>query len=138
MKKYLIFILLAVIGLVNNAGAQTPNKAKDGVEVLYFHGKQRCKTCIAVGQYSKDVVNTDLAQMVKAGKLRFREIDFSTPEGEKIADQYKVSFSGLMLSQHKKGEEKTEDLTRFAFENAQTDTPKFKKELKIKIKDLLK
>lgn len=31
------------------------------VEVLYFHGKQRCATCRAIEKYTKDVVDNDLA-----------------------------------------------------------------------------
>ncbi len=43
-------------------------------EVLCFHGKQRCVTCKAIEKYTQEVVNADL---VKNGKLRFKEVDIS-------------------------------------------------------------
>ncbi len=140
MKKIIFAALIAALSMVagSEAQAQVKQTVKDYVEVLYFHGKQRCVTCKAVGQYSKEVVEKDLATLTKQGKVRFREVDFSTPEGEKIAGKYKVSFSGLFVSQWKGGKEKYEDLTRFAFQYARTNTPKFKKDLTDKINRLLK
>lgn len=43
-------------------------------EALCFHGKQRCVTCKAIEKYTQEVVNADL---VKNGKLRFKEVDIS-------------------------------------------------------------
>lgn len=140
MKRFLLLLLVSIISMAGcvQAQSQTTIRVSDHVDLLYFHGKQRCVTCMAVGQHSKEVVDVDLAKLTKAGKLRFREIDFSTSEGEKVANKYKVSFSGLVLSQWKGGKEKAEDITRFAFQYARTDASKFKKELRNKINQLLK
>jgi predicted MarR family transcription regulator len=144
MKKFLLTTVVVVLsvfaGIVIQAQTkpQTPKVVKDYVEILYFHGKQRCVTCKAVGQYSKELVDKDLATLTKQGKLRFREVDFSTPEGEKVADKYRISSSGLVISQFKDNKEKYEDITDFAFQYARTDTPKFKKDLTSKINLLLK
>lgn len=140
MKKILIIAVIAIIGLccTTTSKAQNKGKAYDYVEVLYFHGKQRCATCKAVGLYSKEVVYTDLAQFSKNKKVRYKEVDFSTPQGEKIADRYKVNFSGLVLSRRKSGKETFEDITDFAFRYARTDTPRFKEELKAMINKKLK
>ncbi|WP_301060890.1 nitrophenyl compound nitroreductase subunit ArsF family protein [Phocaeicola sp.] len=108
------------------------------VEVLYFHGKQRCVTCKAIEKYTKEVVNADLAELVKNGKLRFKEVDISTPEGEKLAEKYRVSWSSLYVNKWKNGKEERNDMTRFGFQNARNNTPAFKKELKQKINQLLK
>lgn len=144
MKKFLLTTVVVVLsvfaGIVIQAQTkpQTPKVVKDYVEILYFHGKQRCVTCKAVGQYSKELVDKDLATLAKQGKLRFREVDFSTPEGEKVADKYRISSSGLVISRFKDNKEKYEDITQFAFQYARTDTPKFKKDLTSKINQLLK
>lgn len=111
---------------------------KTVVEVLYFHGKQRCPTCIAIGDNSIDVVNKDFAKQLKAGQVKFKEIDISTPQGEKIADKYSVTWSSLYLTQWKNGKEKRYDMTRFGFENARSNTQVFRTGLKNKIIQFLK
>jgi len=140
MKRVLIMSLLALICFVG-ADAQTKKvvkPAKAMVEVLYFHSKQRCPTCIAIGTTSKEVVNKDFAAQVKSGVLKFKEIDISTPEGEKMADKYHVTWSSLYVNRWQNGKEIRNDMTRFGFENARTNTSVFKNGLKNKITQLLK
>ena len=89
---------------------------------------------VAKGKLSaKEVVNADLAELVKNGKLRFKEVDISTPEGEKLAEKYRVSWSSLYVNKWKNGKEERNDMTRFGFQNARNNTSAFKKELKQKI-----
>ena len=108
------------------------------VEILYFHGKQRCATCIAIGNSSQEVINKFFASEVKQGRVAFKEIDFSTPEGEKIADKYRVSSSSLFVNQWKNGREKPNDMTVFGFKYARNNPQVFKNGLKGKIEQLLK
>ena len=84
------------------------------------------------------MVNADLAELVKNGKLRFKEVDISTPEGEKLAEKYRVSWSSLYVNKWKNGKEERNDMTRFGFQNARNNTSAFKKGLKQKINQLLK
>ena len=143
MKRIALLTLAVLIGICGATWAQqkrTVKKAvpKTVVEVLYFHGEQRCPTCIAIGNNTIDVVKKDFAQQVKAGQVRFKEIDISTPEGEKIADKYRVTWSSLFVNQWKNGKETRCDMTRFGFENARSNTPAFRTGLKNKINQLLK
>lgn len=108
------------------------------VEVLYFHGKQRCVTCKAIEKYTREVVYTDFAELVKSGKVRFKEVDISTSEGEKLANKYRVSWSSLYVNGWKNGKEERNDMTQFSFQNARNKTDLFKKEVKKKINQLLK
>lgn len=103
-----------------------------------FSWEQRCVTCKAIEKYTKEVVNADLAELVKNGKLRFKEVDISTPEGEKLAEKYRVSWSSLYVNKWKNGKEERNDMTRFGFQNARNNTSAFKKEFKQKINQLLK
>jgi uncharacterized alpha/beta hydrolase family protein len=144
MKRSLLVLMVLLLGVAGLANAQKKRTAiraaasKTVVEVMYFHGKQRCPTCIAIGNFSKEVVTKDFANQVKAGQVRFKEIDISTPQGEKIADNYRVTWSSLFVNQWKNGKESRNDMTRFAFENARSNTPAFKSGLKNKISKLLK
>ena len=143
MKKFLLMSLVTLIcfgGAVNAQTKKVVKKTQDKtvVEVLYFHSKQRCPTCIAIGDNPKDVVSKEFAQQVKAGQVKFKEIDISTAEGEKIGDKYRVTWSSLFVNQWKNGKEKRNDMTSFGFENARNNTQAFRTGLKNKINQLLK
>lgn len=134
MKSILVTLSILLLGLTASL-AQTP--AGTGVEVLYFHGKQRCATCKAIETHARTVVDEEFAAQVKEGKVRFRAIDISTPEGEQLADRYRVTRSALFINGWKEGKESRNDLTLFAFRHARNDTGQFKKEIKEKIAQLL-
>ena len=67
MKKSILIGLFAILLVAcggnaqKNNGQATETQAKEQVadasvvNVYYFHGKQRCKTCIAVGDVTKEV-----------------------------------------------------------------------------------
>lgn len=144
MKK-LLFILLAVIGLTScgnnqNANTQTSTQAtqKEVIEVLYFHGKQRCITCNAIEKRTKEVIDKDFAQQLKDGKIVFKVIDISTKEGEKIADKYEVTWSSLYINKWKDGKEAKNNMTDFGFSYAKGSPDVFKAGIKKKIDELLK
>ncbi|MCM1458097.1 MAG: nitrophenyl compound nitroreductase subunit ArsF family protein, partial [Lachnoclostridium sp.] len=107
MKKLLMMLTL-MIGLMscgsnadNSANAATP--VKDRVEVIYFHGKQRCATCMAIEKNAKEAVNAMFADELKNGSVVFKTVDISTPEGEALADKYEVSWSSLYVNKWKGG-----------------------------------
>lgn len=134
MKRFFILSLICLFFVLGIAQTQTDKY----VEILYFHGKQRCVTCKAIEKYTKEVVYTDFAELVKSGKVRFKEVDISTPEGEKLANKYRVSWSSLYVNGWKNGKEERNDMTQFSFQNARNKTDLFKKEVKKKINKLLK
>lgn len=135
MKRILSIVVVCLFALIGVAQAQTKS---DGVEVMYFHGKQRCATCMAIEKYAREVVEADFASLAKKGKVRFRVVDISTDEGAKLAKAYKVSWSSLYVNGWKSGKETRNDMTRFGFANARNKTEEFKKGLKAKINELLK
>jgi hypothetical protein len=143
MKKIILMSLVTLMCFAGTVNAQTKKVVKNvqdktEVEVLYFHSKQRCPTCIAIGDNSKDVISKEFAQQVKAGQVKFKEIDISTAEGEKIGDKYQVTWSSLFVNQWKNGKEIRNDMTSFGFENARNNTQAFRTGLKNKINQLLK
>ena len=125
MRK-ILFILLVLI----STAAMAQGRVKDHVEVVYFHGKQRCLTCMAIEKYAREVVDTDFASEKQSGKVLFRTVDITTPEGAKLAKKYRVSWSSLYINGWKGGKEKRNDLTSFAFKHARKHTAEFKKEVK--------
>lgn len=120
----------------NTANAKSPEK--DRVEVIYFHGKQRCATCMAIEKNTKEVVNMLFANELKNGTVVFKTVDISTPEGEKIADKYEVTWSSLFVNKWKGGKETRNNLTEFGFGNDRKNPDGFKKGLADKIRQSLK
>lgn len=144
MKRTTIFIVAALLSTatisvctsmnVTEATKETAYKKESAVEIIYFHGKQRCMTCMAIEKATRALVEGELAKWVKAGRVTYRVVDLSTEEGKKIAAKYKVTFSSLFVVTPKGAE----DLTRFAFANARTNADGFKKSLKAKVVKAIK
>ncbi len=134
MKRIALICIVSLFALMGMAKSLPSTY----VEVLYFHGKQRCVTCRAIEKCSKEVVDVDLASYKKSGKVRFRAVDISTPQGEKLAKKYRVSWSSLYVNKWQNGKESRNDFTQPAFKNARNNTAVFKSDLKNKVTQLLK
>ena len=144
MKKALLMLTLA-IGLFScstkSSESQTDvtlvaEDVKDHVELIYFHGKQRCITCRAIEKFSKEVVDSLVATGVPADELSFKVIDID--ENEALADSYEVTGSSLFLVKYNGGQETRDNLTSFGFGNAKSKPDVFKQGLTEKIETALK
>lgn len=144
MKRTLVlmmvsFILLACGEKSNAVTAKAQSgQVNDFVEILYFHGKQRCMTCRSIEQNTKELLESMFQRQMKEGKVVFRVIDISKKENDRIAEKYEVAWSSLFLVQHKKGKEKAENLTEFAFGHSRTQPEAFKRGITEKINQALK
>ena len=144
MKRTLVLMMVSLIllacGEKSNAvtAKEQSRQVKDFVEVLYFHGKQRCVTCRSIEQNTKELLEAKFTQQMKAGKVVYRVIDISKKENARIAEKYEVTWSSLFLVQHKNGKEKAENLTEFAFGHSRTQPEVFKKGLAEKVNQALK
>lgn len=113
------------------------NEMKDCVEIIYFHGKQRCVTCNAIEKLTKEIVEKDFSKDLEGGKLVFRIVDISKDENESIADKYEVSWSSLFINSWNSGNETRNNMTKFAFSYAKNSPEVFKDSIKIKLSELL-
>ena len=134
MRRNLLVGVLSLLATV----AWTQTNVRNRVEVVYFYGKQRCQTCMAIEKYAHEVVDQDFAVEKKKGKGVFKVVDMSTTEGAKIAKAYRVTWSSLYINGWKEGKEDRNDMTKFAFRNARYHTDEFKKGLRVKMKELLR
>ena len=142
MKKELLMIALCV-GMVACGNGNTKNASKaekqmkkDVVEVLYFHGKQRCATCMAIEKNTKELMESTFAEKLKNGELVFKSVDIT--EEETLADMYEVSWSSLIIVDYDmNGKEEATNMTEFAFGNARTNPNNFKKGVAEQISTML-
>mgnify|MGYP006392405647 FL=1 len=140
--KNVLLILTLCVGMVACSGGKTKSVAenqqtkKDVVEVLYFHGAQRCATCMAIEKNTKELLEAAYAEQLKSGKLVFSSVDITKEEA--LAERYEVSWSSLILVDYdKSGVESVIDLTEFAFCNARNAPDKFKAGLSERITEML-
>lgn len=130
-----ITIALLFMSIVLSACAQTDSPKtvstaeSDGIEVLYFHGKQRCATCIAIERQTKQAV-----EELSDNRLTMRTIDISKKENESIVEKYEVAWSSLIVV---KGDNVL-NLTDLGFSLARNNPDGFRERLKSEIKHLLK
>ena len=105
MKKLLLLltacVLIAACGRTSArktaAAAATPTE--DQVEVLYFHSKQRCATCLAIEKNTREALEARFADELKKGTLVFRSIDITEPENQALAETYEVTWSSLFVTE---------------------------------------
>lgn len=140
--KNVLLILTLCVGMVACSGGKTKSVSenqqtkKDVVEVLYFHGAQRCATCMAIEKNTKELLEAAYAEQLKSGKLVFSSVDITKEEA--LAERYEVSWSSLILVDYdKSGKERATNLTEFAFGNARTVPDKFKQGLSARITEML-
>lgn len=134
--KNLLLVFVAVLSLLscssnsNSKKENTPMEIteSDKIEVLYFHSKKRCITCNAIESLSKEVI-----QKINNPDISYKIIDISTEEGEKIADQYEVAWSSLLINN--KGT--ILDLTKLGFSHAKNQPDVFKQKLEESINSIL-
>lgn len=116
---------------------EQPKQVKNYVEVIYFHGKQRCMTCQSIEKNAKELLDAKFAEQMKQGKVVWHIVDISKRENRALAEKYEVTWSSLFVVQHNGSKEKVENLTEFAFSTSLRQTDKFKADLAAKINQLL-
>lgn len=99
------------------------------VEVLYFHGKKRCATCMAIETNAKEAVESNFADQLKEGNVVFRVVDITDKENESIVSKYEVAWSSLFIVDHQGDKETSRNMTEFAFGNARRSPDVFKEEV---------
>lgn len=109
MKKSILIGVMAVAlftacGQANSkkdgketASAETTVQSLDAsvVNVYYFHGKQRCKTCIAVGNVTEETIKDFYTDN---SSVKFIEVDTSLKENEALVEKYEVSWNALIIA----------------------------------------
>lgn len=144
MKKlfYLLIATVILISCSNSKNKTETNTAKENqpnhIEVLYFHGAQRCMTCRAIEANTIAVLDSLYSKEQADGKIIYQMIDISKKENEQIADKYEVTWSSLFVNSWKNGKENVNNMTEFSFSNARNEPNKFKEGIKNKMDELLK
>jgi hypothetical protein len=128
-KKMLLFMALFMM-----TGLFAGNPAPKKIEVYYFHFTRRCSTCNNVEKVSKEAVDQQFAEKVKAGEIAFSSVNLEEKEGEALGEKLKVEGQALLIVSG----DKRVDLTDKAFMYANNSPDKLKAEIKKAVEKMLK
>lgn len=76
---------------------------KDRLVVSYFHGKQRCPTCLKMERYAKEAVAEAFAKEVAAGQVEIRVVDTSLPANAHYIKDYDLGGNALIVAEFRGG-----------------------------------
>lgn len=69
----------------------------DKLEVYHFHGKNQCYSCITIGDYAEETVNTYFSEELESGVIAFDHINGELPENRDLVMKYGATGSSLWL-----------------------------------------
>ncbi len=111
MNKILFLVLASLIvsGCSNSqqingssvADAVEPIEV-DKLEIYHFHGTHQCYSCITVGDYAEETVNTYFADELKSGKIVFGHINGELAENRDLVAKYRVNSASLWIGTYTK------------------------------------
>jgi hypothetical protein len=132
MKKFLLAATILVISSMVYGQKATK------LQVVYFHAKFRCPTCLSIEENTKKTLDTYFSSQLKDGTIKFTVLDVSDSKNEKIVEKYEADGSGLFLTKVNGKKETTTDFTNFAFSYSRNQAEKFISGLKAEIEKNLK
>ena len=113
-----VFIMMSGCGLktgkTDMATSQDQFDGEAKVMVYYFHGKQRCSSCIAIQKVTEDAY---VQHLVENHDVKYREVDISLKENEALANKYEITWSSLVIASEKEHRNLTEQAFGLALRN---------------------
>ena len=95
------------------------------LNIVYFHAKYRCPTCLSIEENTKKTLNTYFAAQLKDGTIKLQVLDVSEEKNEKLVEKYEADGSGLFLTKLDGKKETTTEFTNFAFSYSRHQAVKF-------------
>jgi predicted small secreted protein len=86
-------------GSGQSGGIDTPRSSSpvEKVEVYHFHATRQCYSCVTLGAYAEETVNTCFAPEVQSGKVVFAHVNMDLPENEALVERYGPTGSSLWI-----------------------------------------
>jgi hypothetical protein len=78
--------------------SETEEIIKNKVIAYYFHGNRRCKSCLAIEEYSQVAIDSGFKDELKSGTLEFLTINRDEKENKHYTKNYELYTSSLVIS----------------------------------------
>jgi hypothetical protein len=83
-----------------------PSPAQTGatkIVAYYFHTTARCATCLAIENYSREVVERKFGADIAKGRLEYRLVNVQLPENQHFIKDYQLFTKSVVLVRFDKG-----------------------------------
>ena len=75
------------------------------VIVYYFHGTNRCPTCLKMEAYAAEAVGTGFSGPLERGDLEWRVVNTDAPENKHFVEDYKLYTRSLVIVKVRNGKQ---------------------------------
>ena len=132
--KTLVFSVFVSLILVSCSGG-SQKKSSDPINestvyVYYFHGKQRCKTCMAVENITKQTITDNYNGN---DKVKFVEVETDNADNTPLVEKYQIAWNALIIAQG----DKHIDITNDAFATAVNSPEVLTEQIKTEVNKLI-
>ena len=93
-----LFAVAFSLASMSPSAAPAADALADRIVVMYFHRTKRCPTCLKMGSYSEEAVQSGFAEQLKDGAVAFHYIDFQDKKNEKLAKGYRIEGPALIVA----------------------------------------
>jgi hypothetical protein len=97
----IVIVLVSYSALTMNSLQPTQNNNSTGtvqkVEVIHFHPTQQCVSCIVMGDFAEDTIDTFFQSELASGKLVFMHINGNLANNSALVKKYGATGSSLWL-----------------------------------------
>jgi hypothetical protein len=83
----------------------TSTEPENRVDVVYFHPKRRCGTCVSIEIRTKEILEKNFKDAMDSGKITFRSYELDDPQNTDIVNKYGAVSSQLFINIVKNGSE---------------------------------
>lgn len=84
--------------LTESADVRSDAMPAPAVVVYYFHGKTRCRKCLAMEEFAKRAVEQLSAKPRLAGSLAWRVINYDEPANEHFVTEFGLTSSSVVVA----------------------------------------
>ncbi|AVV83215.1 nitrophenyl compound nitroreductase subunit ArsF family protein [Shewanella putrefaciens] len=80
-------------------------KLKDGLNVYYFYGNQRCTTCVRMEKFTQKTLMENFLKEVRDGEMQLNLVNVDLAENQHYIEDYELIFRSVVISTSKDGVE---------------------------------
>ncbi len=118
MLKRLFFAAGLCLILASVSVAMAPAGDPPTIEVLDFHGKHRCRTCLTIEELTRETLKQNFSRELESRRITFQLLDAEAEANAKLVRELEVTGTALVLIVHQGNKRTPIDLTSMAFMNA--------------------
>lgn len=98
---------LKTVSTDNEGVARSPDEINGRhLIVYYFHGNNRCRTCIRIEQLTREAVSEFFDHEIKSGRMEMKVINVDEPENRHYAEEYRLFTKSVVVSDIQDGKQR--------------------------------